>query len=168
MKTHRRRRANANSFPDIVDQRNENRSGGFTPCMTPWGKSLLAPVIMLVEDEIWILLDVESALEDAGFEVLGFKDAADAIAKYEAAPATFAGLVTDIRLGSGLTGWDIARHVRRITPTLPVVYISGHGASQWRSQGVPGSVLIEKPFVMTGVITSLAHLMNQSFLSPHH
>jgi two-component system OmpR family response regulator len=97
---------------------------------------------------------------DAGFEVLAFNNAADAIANYEAAPATLAGLVTDIRLGAGLTCWDIARHVRRIAPTLPVVYISSHGASQWGSEGVPGSVLMEKPFVMTGVITNLARRMN--------
>jgi two-component system OmpR family response regulator len=124
--------------------------------------------ILLVEDEVWILLDVEHALEDAGFEVIAVNNAADAIARYDSDPTKFSGLVTDVRLGAGQTGWDIAWHVRRISPLMPVVYISGHGANQWRSEGVPGSVLIEKPFVMATIITNLLHVINKSYPGPSH
>jgi two-component system OmpR family response regulator len=128
----------------------------------------LSPRILLVEDEVCMLLEVEHALESAGFEVVPVNNAADAIACYDANPTRFSGLVTNIRLGVGQTGWDIAWHFRRISPLLPVVYISGHGSSQWRSQGVPGSVLIEKPFAMATVITNLAYVLSKSSPGSSH
>jgi DNA-binding response OmpR family regulator len=117
-------------------------------------------VILLVEDEALILLDVETALTEAGFEVVCAKDAADALAHFDADPARFKGLVTDIQLGPGKSGWDIARHVREIAPSMPVIYVSGDSAADWHSRGVSGSVMIQKPFVIAQIITGLSTLLN--------
>ena len=76
-------------------------------------------VILLVEDEALILLDVESALTEAGFEVVGAEDAATALEQFDIEPSRFAGLVSDIRLGDGKSGWEIARHVRQAVPMMP-------------------------------------------------
>ena len=69
--------------------------------------------ILVVEDEPLILLDVETALQEAGFEVVAAKDASEAIAAFDAEPEKFKGLVTDIRLGAGQSGWDVAKHLRQ-------------------------------------------------------
>ncbi|BAV48052.1 response regulator receiver [Mesorhizobium loti] len=119
-------------------------------------------VILVVEDEALILLDVESALIEAGFEVVSARSAATAIESFDAEPSKFAGLITDIRLGEGQSGWDIARHVRQAVPAMPVIYMSGDSAPAWPAEGVPQSVMIQKPFVMAQIITALSTLLNQT------
>jgi two-component system, OmpR family, response regulator len=117
--------------------------------------------VLVVEDEPLILLDVETALQEAGFEVVAAQNAAQAIAAFDAEPEKFKGLITDVRLGAGKSGWDLARHLRQTNSTLPVVYTSGDSAIHWGSEGVPESVMISKPFFLPQIITALSTLLNQ-------
>ena len=117
--------------------------------------------VLVVEDEPLILLDVETALQEAGFEVVAAHNAAEAIAAFEAEPEKFKGLITDIRIGAGKSGWDVARHLRQTNSTLPVVYMSGDSAIHWGSEGVPESIMITKPFFLPQIITALSTLLNQ-------
>jgi len=117
--------------------------------------------VLVVEDEQLILLDVESGLEEAGFEVVTACDAAQALAAFDADPGKFKGVVTDVRLGPGKSGWEVARHLRRANPTIPVIYMSGDSAIHWGAEGVPESVMITKPFFLPQIITALSTLLNQ-------
>ena len=117
--------------------------------------------VLVVEDEPLILLDVETALQEAGFEVVAAQNAAQAIAAFDADPEKFKGLITDVRLGAGKSGWDLARHLRQANSTLPVVYMSGDSAIHWGSEGVPESIMITKPFFLPQIITALSTLLNQ-------
>lgn len=116
--------------------------------------------VLVVEDEPLILLDVETALQEAGFEVVAVANAAQALAAFDAEPERFKGLITDIRLGAGQSGWDLARHLRQARPTIPVIYISGDSAIHWSAEGVPESVMITKPFFLPQIITALSTLLN--------
>lgn len=118
--------------------------------------------MLVVEDESIILLDLEHSLIEAGFEVVGISRGAEAIAIFDRDPERIGALVTDIRLGTGPSGWDIARHVRATNPSLPVIYESADGAEDWGALGVPNSIMIVKPFVMQQVITGLATLLNEA------
>jgi hypothetical protein len=40
--------------------------------------------------------------------------------------------------------------------------MSGDSAFEWHAQGVPGSVMIQKPFVMAQIVTALSQLLNQA------
>jgi DNA-binding response OmpR family regulator len=98
---------------------------------------------------------IEDALSDGGFE-------ACVVHSGEAAQSTFCdgrerALLTDVDLGDGISGWELARQIRKITPGFPVVYMTGASARDWKSQGVADSVLIEKPFVPA----QLAHAVSQ-------
>ena len=117
--------------------------------------------VLVVEDEPLILLDLESALEEAGFEVASARDAAEAITAFDASPDKFKGLITDIRLGAGQSGWEVARHLRQANSTIPVIYISGDSGIHWGAEGVPNSVMITKPFVLVQIITALSTLLNE-------
>ncbi|MBN9219317.1 MAG: response regulator [Mesorhizobium sp.] len=117
--------------------------------------------VLLVEDEAFILLDVQAGLEEQGFKVACAKNAKEAIALFDEDPSAISALVTDIRLGDGALGWEVARHLRQTVPTMPVVYMSGDSASNWHSEGVPGSVMIQKPFVLAQIVTAVATLLNQ-------
>jgi two-component system OmpR family response regulator len=115
--------------------------------------------VLLVEDEVFVLLDLEASLIEAGFEVFGSWSGDEALKAFDREPARFNAVVTDIRLGNGPSGWDIARHVREARSTIPVVYMSGDSSVDWQANGVLGSVMIRKPFGIGQVVTALATLL---------
>jgi len=123
---------------------------------------LKSKLILLIEDELFILMDVEAALIEEGFEVVTATNGMGAIEAFDADSSRINAVVTDIRLGKGPSGWDIGRHVREAVPGLPVVYMSGDSSHEWEAHGVPHSVMVPKPFVHTQIITALATLMNNS------
>lgn len=111
-------------------------------------------------DEALLLMDFEVALADAGFHVTAVTRGGKAIEILRAANAPIDGVVTDIRFGEYPDGWEVARVAREIDPDIPVVYISGHGAVDWASKGVPNSIMIEKPFTSSQLLTAVSQLLN--------
>ena len=69
-------------------------------------------------------------------------------------------LLTDVNLGDGISGWELARQIREITPGFPVVYMTSASAGDWKSHGVAGSVLIEKPFAPAQLATVVSQLLD--------
>ena len=69
------------------------------------------------------------------------------------------GLITDIRLGVGPNGWQVARHARRKFANLPIVYVTGDSAADWTVEGVPGSVLLQKPYADAQMLTAMSNLL---------
>lgn len=123
-----------------------------------------AVLILLAEDEFLIATAIQEELEDAGFAVLQVFDGHAAIAALDEERA-FSAVVTDIRLGSGPDGWEVARHARELTSSMPIVYMSGDKAHEHSVHGVPDSVMLQKPFVTAQLITAIATLMNA--VPPH-
>jgi DNA-binding response OmpR family regulator len=115
--------------------------------------------LLLVEDEALIRHDLEEGLEEAGFDVMDMAQGETALSKLEADPSRFIGLITDITLGKGPDGWEVARRARELVPNLPVVYISGHGSGDWPSRGVPNSLILSKPFASAQLITAISTLL---------
>ena len=66
------------------------------------------PTILIVEDEALIRMDLADMFEDAGFSVLEARDASEAIKLIDMHGNSIEVLLTDIRLGKGPDGWDIA------------------------------------------------------------
>jgi two-component system cell cycle response regulator CpdR len=119
-------------------------------------------ILLLVDDEAMILHLLEDALTEAGYTVVSAIDGEEAIAELNNPANQLAGLITDIRMGDGANGWDVARHARKLAPTFPVVYMTGDGAADWASQGVPNSTLVQKPFATAQVITAISTLLNEA------
>jgi DNA-binding response OmpR family regulator len=117
--------------------------------------------IMLVEDEALISTMVEDALADAGFTVTVVARGDEALRLLEDSAGGYRALITDVNLADRLSGWDLARRARQITPDLPIVYTSGGGAVEWPANGVPNSVLIAKPFAVAQIVTAVSQLLNQ-------
>lgn len=117
--------------------------------------------ILVVEDEVLIADLVVAGLEEAGYAVSVAQNAEGGIALIEAGDAKLRAVVTDINLtDNGLTGWDVAKRARELTPDLPVVYMSGASVSEWTSNGVPNSVIIAKPFAIGQIVTAVSQLLN--------
>jgi PAS domain S-box-containing protein len=90
------------------------------------------------------------------------EDALDVLAASVREDAPFDVLMTDIGLGSGMTGWELADRARETQPSLPVVLVSGWGASieeyEAKGRGVHG--VIAKPFRNAEIRRVLASLRN--------
>ena len=117
-------------------------------------------ILLLVDDEALIRMSLQTILTDAGFTVMAAANAAEAIAQLDNPDNNLSGLITDIRLGIGKNGWDVARHARELNPSMPVVYMTGDSADEWASLGVPNSSLVHKPFADVQIITAISNLLN--------
>lgn len=116
--------------------------------------------ILVVEDELSIRQFVEEALSDGGFKVEVAPTGEDALSRFRDDRSGYRALLTDIGIGTGLNGWVLARKIREIDPEFPVVYMTGGHAEEWKSQGVPNSILIEKPFVPAQLVAAISQLLN--------
>ncbi|GAC1405527.1 MAG: response regulator [Novosphingobium sp.] len=116
--------------------------------------------VLVVDDEPLIALAIADALEEAGFAHELCHSGDSAMATIDDREPAFCALVTDIRLGKGPTGWDVARHARVRHAALPVVYITGDSAADHSAYGVPESVMVQKPFVAMQIITAISNLLN--------
>ena len=123
------------------------------------------PILLLVEDEPLIRTALASALEDGGYRLVEADNGAEAMAAIDG-NERFAGLITDIQLGSGENGWDVGRHARHRFPKIAVVYMTGDSAAHWTAEGVPNSVLLQKPFANAQMITAVSTLLNVVDVSP--
>lgn len=117
-------------------------------------------VVLIVDDEALVAALVETGLRDAGFEVVIALSGEEALTILEEQAWTISGLVTDVNLGKGMTGFDLGHRARELLPKLPVLYMTGDSANEWPSQGVPDSVLIPKPFVTAQIVNAISALLN--------
>jgi DNA-binding response OmpR family regulator len=118
------------------------------------------PIILLVEDEAVLQSLVRHALSDAGFDLTVSSSAEEALSLLTSKVVRYRALVTDINIDGALNGWELARQVREIDAAFPVVYVTGAAADQWASQGVPNSILLEKPFAPAQLVTAISQLLN--------
>lgn len=121
-----------------------------------------APTLLYVEDEILIQDVLLHELESAGFIVKVASSGTDAKAIIQQDSAGLHGLITDINLGNGPDGWEVARAARELQTGLPIVYVSAASDHEWTSMGVPGSVMIAKPFVPAQVVVAISALLTVS------
>lgn len=117
-------------------------------------------LLLLVEDEALLHVVLEEALTDAGFQVVIASSGTEAVKELKADALRFRGVITDIRLGKGPTGWDVGQVARELVAEIPIVYMSGDSSHEWTSKGVPGSMMIGKPFAMAQLVTAISQLIN--------
>jgi DNA-binding response OmpR family regulator len=118
-----------------------------------------APVLLLVEDEILVQELLATELADAGFETIVASNGDRAVAELGADATRFKAVITDIKLGKGPDGWDVARCARELVSDMPIVYITADSSHEFSSKGVPDSAVISKPFSPTQLITAVSTLI---------
>src|SRR5438132_14010975 len=118
------------------------------------------PLILVVEDDYPVQGVVEEMLADGGFATDILSSGEEALTLFKSGLKNYKALVTDVSLKGRLSGWDIARQIRQITPAFPIVYVTGAAGDEWASQGVPNSILLTKPFAPAQLITAVSQLLN--------
>ena len=122
-------------------------------------------LVLIAEDEFLIRANLEDVVTEAGFEHFSVSNADKAIRALEEDSARFCALITDVRMPGEADGWDLARRARELQPLMPVIYMTGDSAKDWAAQGVPNSVLLQKPFVNAQLVTALTTLLNDDATS---
>lgn len=115
-----------------------------------------SPPLLLVEDGPLNLVSTQAALEEEGYRVVAARHGALAL---DVLVRPVCGLITDIRLPGPLDGWDIARAARARWPDLPVVYVTGEGEDDWPEKGVPGSLILQKPYSAGKLLAAVGQLV---------
>jgi PAS domain S-box-containing protein len=112
--------------------------------------------IMIVDDEPALRAVILRALSHAGFEATAHPSVSAALSALGAEPAAFDLLITDYNMAGG-SGLDLARAVRAILPSVPIVLISGYLDDKLRAGaeelGLP--TLLPKPFTIDELITTV-------------
>jgi CheY-like chemotaxis protein len=108
--------------------------------------------VLLVEDRAVDRELIKEALEQRGARVTLAASDTEAYSLLQTDKlGRLDGLLTDIDLGLGTTGFDVARVARADRPDLPVVYITGFGL---RTEGhtVEGSLTLRKPLQLSELV----------------
>jgi DNA-binding response OmpR family regulator len=109
----------------------------------------------VVEDDEVVCATLEDVLSAHDFEVVCALGDSAAYGILEGEAASFDVLLLDINLGQGVTGFDVARFARGLNATVPVIYLSGGAEASVERFGVPGSILVAKPFDVPLLVMTL-------------
>lgn len=114
------------------------------------------PLVLLLEDEYLIASVTSEFLRDRGFAVVTAGTPAEAISVLDGLDERLSGLILDIHLGDGATGFEVARVARQRFPNVAVLYASGLRDPVNDHEHVPGSRFIGKPYNSDEVADILA------------
>jgi DNA-binding response OmpR family regulator len=115
--------------------------------------------ILLVEDEILVREYLREALVAEGFEVVAVSTGEHALAELRNPAVRYKAIITDIRLADKIPGWDVAKLARDLIPAVPIVYMTGDSAADWKVHGVPDSILLAKPFEVPHLLATVGALV---------
>jgi len=111
------------------------------------------PVVLVAEDEVWVLLDVAGALEEQGYSVVCARNGDEALDLFQDRD-DIALVFTDINMPGSLDGLELAREVRR-RRDIPVLITSG----RYREiEGMCPGDFIPKPYEPRTVISRIERL----------
>ena len=114
------------------------------------------PRVLIVEDEVFVAMDIERTLVDAGFKVQAIAaDRGEALANADGADVAF----VDLNLRDGPTGVIIAEELAR-KYAVKVVYVTANPAQI--VQPAPTAIgFIRKPFYDKAIVAAAAMAVNR-------
>jgi two-component system, cell cycle sensor histidine kinase and response regulator CckA len=119
-------------------------------------------ITLVVEDQPSILRMMSRALDEVGFQVMGAQSAEAALAALDKIDSTqLRILVTDVVL-PGHTGIWLAKQVRKVHPTMPVLLTSGYtGPGGAIPESDDTTAFLPKPFQAIQLKAKVADLLRQ-------
>ncbi len=101
--------------------------------------------LLVVDDDSSMRMALYESLSSCGYDVETAENGADALVKFKS--GHFAGVVTDMRMPK-MSGMDVLRGVKRISPQTPVILITAYGTVNTAVEAMKegASEFIMKPF----------------------
>jgi PAS domain S-box-containing protein len=133
------------------------------PITAPVTPHATAYTVLVVEDEAAVRSTIRRQLETLGHTVVVADSAAVAIAllKSDAPPDA---MITDVVLGSGMNGIDLADAARVFRPGLPIIFVSGFTAVPEAQKRITdsGAPLLSKPSTLSQLERAMNAVMLRS------
>lgn len=134
------------------------------------GKIEQAPVcggsetILLAEDHEGLRHMSHQMLTGLGYSIVPARDGREAVEKFEAAPQKFSLLVLDVVM-PGLDGPGAFERIRRINPSIPVIFTSGYSEESEKLSSLlsqSGTQLLQKPFPPRELALKIREILDHS------
>jgi PAS domain S-box-containing protein len=119
--------------------------------------------VMIVDDERALVALAEETIAELGYEPVGFDSSTTALRAFRAAPQRFNLILTDEAMPD-ITGTELAREIRQLRPTVPIILMSGHGGSllATRAAAIGVREVLRKPLQAGDLAESLARVLETS------
>src|SRR5438034_2690061 len=100
---------------------------------------------------------MRDSLAEFGYQVLEARDAKEALAMVEARGPAIGLLITDMVIGRGGTGRDVAAEVVRRSPATRVIVMSGYAESAVATPGAlpPSTRFLSKPLTLHSLLATV-------------
>ena len=119
--------------------------------------------ILVVEDAEPIRKMVCSMLRGSGYGVKEAADGAEALGLIERECETVHLVLTDVIMPE-MSGAELARHLSRVCPELPIIFMSGYSEDPVvRSVERIGSVFLPKPFTASALVEKVRQTLDRSW-----
>jgi signal transduction histidine kinase len=117
--------------------------------------------VLVVDDEEPLVRLATETLEHLGYAPVGFTSSTAALAAFHAEPQQFDAVLTDERM-PGLSGSALIREVRRVSPSIPIVLMSGFvgAAAAASARELGADDVLRKPLRARDLATSLAGVLH--------
>ncbi len=127
---------------------------------------MTSPAVLVVDDDFLVRMNTTDILQDAGFEVVAARDAADALALLHKWPCIRL-ICTDVQMPGRMDGIDLVLRVQVLHPEMRVIIMSGDGKHSNRLPSVP---FLPKPFHITRLVDLAREELGaaQSAVRPSH
>jgi two-component system, cell cycle sensor histidine kinase and response regulator CckA len=119
--------------------------------------------VLVVEDDDDVRDMVALMLRRSGYRVIEAPSPVEAVIIARTAQPLVDVLLTDVVM-PGMSGIELAAHVREAMPAIPILLMSGHTAGSLPGEAVlpSGTTLIRKPFTMAALLRSLNTILGRN------
>jgi DNA-binding NarL/FixJ family response regulator len=156
------RKAAAGSAKRVAPPRRSQPASAAHPGPEAHGRPGEAARILVVEDDFLIALQVEAALAEAGFRVVGVAASAEEATELAAAHRPDL-VVMDIRLSGKRDGIDLAIELHR-DHAIRCLLATAHADAQARRRAEPAGPLgwLQKPYTMASLVGMVREALDLS------
>jgi CheY-like chemotaxis protein len=116
--------------------------------------------IMVVDDERPLVSLARETLAELGYKPKGFDSSSAALQAFRAEPRRFDVILTDEAMPD-LVGTELAREIKRIDPSLPVILMSGNAGAQLMqsAEDIGVNEVLRKPLQRRDLAEALARVL---------
>jgi CheY-like chemotaxis protein len=120
--------------------------------------------ILVVDDAEPIRKMVCSMLRGSGYSVKEAADGAQALGMIEQQRESIHLVLTDVIMPE-MTGAELARHLSRVCPQLPIIFMSGYSEDPVvRSVESLGSAFLPKPFTASALVEKVRQTLDRPWV----
>ena len=123
----------------------------------PYGKG---ETVLIIDDEQQLVELAEEVVARLGYEPVGFVSSTAALEAFRAEPQRFDAVITD-EMMPDLVGTELARQIRALRPSIPILLMSGRAAPALveRAAKVGVNEVLRKPLHRREIADSLARVL---------